>query len=347
LHERRKKITKLPSLRNLLDEEEEDKMDVDTGEEEVIPIAVQQEMEAEYERVQKLPPILRNRPIGIDSITSEEDKFRYDVSSRPDSASTDEYESTPLEKFGEAMLRGMGWKPGAPVGLNSTEIVPIRTFVKRPDRLGLGAAPDEPEAKKRPKGWVPKQGESRDPPPIMVLPKGPDGRVRHVREIDEKLVPLKRPFYDGAPILIKKGEHKGLEGTLVKKSADGSALIVLKNEEKLVVSLAHLHQIDGDIDYVSEGEEPEKELEQPKEVRDTSPSKSQDRDRDRERNHQDGNGKHSDNGRKNDGDKQRSDDRKRKRDDKSEDRKRKRSKYDSDEEDKKKKKDKYKSKEPI
>jgi len=148
----------------------------------------------EYDMLMKLPPMLRNRVPGLELIANETDKFKFDVLSRPDSAGIEDYERIPLENFGEAMLRGMGWKPGDPVGLNATESVKVKTYVKRPDRLGLGATPKEPEAKKRPKGWIPKQGESREPAPIMVLPKGKDGRVRHVRDIDEKLIPLKKRF---------------------------------------------------------------------------------------------------------------------------------------------------------
>jgi hypothetical protein len=33
-----------------------------------------------------------------------------------------------------------------------------------------------------------KPGESREPKPILVAPVGPDGRVRHMVSIDEKLV---------------------------------------------------------------------------------------------------------------------------------------------------------------
>ena len=50
----------------------------------------------------------------------------------------------------------------------------------------------------------------------MVLPKGKDGRVRHVRTLDEELVPLKAPFYDGAPVFVKKGVHRGMRGTIVE-----------------------------------------------------------------------------------------------------------------------------------
>lgn len=42
--------------------------------------------------------------------------FRRDVVQRPDEASLDEYERTPIGLFGAAMLRGMGWKDGEAIG---------------------------------------------------------------------------------------------------------------------------------------------------------------------------------------------------------------------------------------
>ncbi len=45
----------------------------------------------------------------------------------------DDYEATPIEAFGEALLRGMGWQPGAAGGTK------IHEPKRRPDGLGLGA----------------------------------------------------------------------------------------------------------------------------------------------------------------------------------------------------------------
>ena len=86
----------------------------------------------------------------------------------------DAYEAMPVEAFGDALLRGMGWAEGKPVGRNSTarprrrnrnrprapaaradsrrELPPPRRqvvvkpieYLARPTRLGLGAAPAPP-----------------------------------------------------------------------------------------------------------------------------------------------------------------------------------------------------------
>ncbi|KAK9451676.1 DExH-box splicing factor binding site-domain-containing protein [Limtongia smithiae] len=43
---------------------------------------------------------------------SEDEAYRQDIESRPDAPSLDAYESMPVEAFGFALLRGMGWKEG-------------------------------------------------------------------------------------------------------------------------------------------------------------------------------------------------------------------------------------------
>lgn len=52
---------------------------------------------------------------------SETDKFRHDVSLRPDEAGLDAYERVPIESFGKAALMGMGWRPGKGIGLTNIQ----------------------------------------------------------------------------------------------------------------------------------------------------------------------------------------------------------------------------------
>ncbi|KAL3481660.1 DExH-box splicing factor binding site-domain-containing protein [Aspergillus californicus] len=74
----------------------------------------------------------------------ETDSFRADIASRPESASLDQYNAIPVEDFGAALLRGMGWKDGQTVGKDygssksnksKTPHVPAR----HPGFLGIGA----------------------------------------------------------------------------------------------------------------------------------------------------------------------------------------------------------------
>ncbi|KAL8656911.1 MAG: hypothetical protein Q9226_002446 [Calogaya cf. arnoldii] len=70
---------------------------------------------------------------------NEDDHFRSDVSSRPDSASLDDYARVPVEEFGMGMLRGMGWKEGEEVGKRKNQISKPRLVERRPALLGIGA----------------------------------------------------------------------------------------------------------------------------------------------------------------------------------------------------------------
>lgn len=46
----------------------------------------------------------------MENFEDENDKFRHDLSLRPDECTLEDYERVPIEDFGAAMLRGMGWK---------------------------------------------------------------------------------------------------------------------------------------------------------------------------------------------------------------------------------------------
>lgn len=74
--------------------------------------------------------------------TNEDDRFKADVASRPDVASLDDYAATPVEEFGAALLRGMGWKDGEAVGKRRAGVpAPKKPVLKerRPNLLGIGA----------------------------------------------------------------------------------------------------------------------------------------------------------------------------------------------------------------
>ena len=70
---------------------------------------------------------------------NEDDMFRNDVASRPDMASLDAYAAVPVEEFGAALLRGMGWKEGDAVGRRKEQISKPKVIERRPALLGIGA----------------------------------------------------------------------------------------------------------------------------------------------------------------------------------------------------------------
>ncbi|KAF9976611.1 hypothetical protein BGZ73_008214 [Actinomortierella ambigua] len=84
--------------------------------------------------------------------------FQNDLDQLPDEATLEDYEKVPVEEFGAALLRGMGWK-GDEKG--SSPVL----YQQRPALLGLGAKPKEPEPVT--KKYI-KPGESRKPAPVRM-----------------------------------------------------------------------------------------------------------------------------------------------------------------------------------
>lgn len=70
---------------------------------------------------------------------SEEDMFRHDVDTRPDEPSLTDYATMPVQEFGAAMLRGMGWKDGMGVGRKRNGPTSAPSIQRRAALLGLGA----------------------------------------------------------------------------------------------------------------------------------------------------------------------------------------------------------------
>eukprot|EP01018_Ginkgo_biloba_P012883 Gb_22528 [translate_table: standard] len=77
----------------------------------------------------------------------EKRRFREDIKFLPEEVSPDAYERMPVEEFGEAVLRGMGWSECRGIGLNAKEPVAPFQFARRVGRLGLGATLGPPRDK--------------------------------------------------------------------------------------------------------------------------------------------------------------------------------------------------------
>lgn len=61
-----------------------------------------------------IPLIMQNKvPEGYE--TDE----KMDVSLRPEESTLEDYDRIPIERFGLAMLKGMGWKEGDAIGINN------------------------------------------------------------------------------------------------------------------------------------------------------------------------------------------------------------------------------------
>ncbi len=108
---------------------------------------------------------LRNHP------EDETDAFRRDVLTRPAESTLDDYAATPIEAFGEALLRGMGWNPDTSKGTK------IHVPKRRPDVLGLGAT-----AKAEDTTNGSKLGQKKRPDPSKRAGRGYVPVIRKERE---------------------------------------------------------------------------------------------------------------------------------------------------------------------
>jgi hypothetical protein len=71
-------------------------------------------------------------------VQTEEEAFLNDLHNAPDAPTLEAYEATPIEGFGAALLRGMGWKDGEAIGKNGAAAKP-KEVKRRPALLGIGA----------------------------------------------------------------------------------------------------------------------------------------------------------------------------------------------------------------
>lgn len=70
---------------------------------------------------------------------TEGDAYKQDVEELPDVASLEDYARIPVEQFGAAMLRGMGWKDGTAASKHGKGLVQPYLPEARPALLGIGA----------------------------------------------------------------------------------------------------------------------------------------------------------------------------------------------------------------
>lgn len=168
-----------------------------------------------------VPLIMQNKPPTLEG--REEDELA-DVELRPEQSTLDDYEAMPIEVFGEAVLKGMGWKKGEAIGKTNKGLAEPIEFIPRLGGLGLGAAPRPQEKPERRR--IRKPGEEERKPRGPYVDK--DGRVRHVKRVGEE-IPEQSPegFAVGKFARVLKGPHKDLSGKIVAVDED-SARVVLR-----------------------------------------------------------------------------------------------------------------------
>ncbi|KAJ8259254.1 hypothetical protein COCON_G00182660 [Conger conger] len=145
-----------------------------------------------------IPLLMQNQaPDGL------EDGDQVKVDLRPESSTAADYDSVPVEAYGMAMLKGMGWKEGEGIGRTFKQDVKPIEHQLRPKGLGLGADRSalkdlEPAGPRRP----PKPGQEKD-------------------KDEEALV-----LGPGGCVLVQSGAHKDLYGKIEGLDPDNARLMV-------------------------------------------------------------------------------------------------------------------------
>ena len=138
-----------------------------------------------------IPLLMQNKvPEGFET----DDKL--DVGLRPDEPDDADYEQIPIEQFGLAMLRGMGWKEGEGIGKTGKVVAPVEAHL-RPKGLGLGA--DRSQAAHKDK-----KNDQKDA-----------GR-------EEEVLELKKGSY----CVILNGKHKDLYGVVEGFDEDNARTVI-------------------------------------------------------------------------------------------------------------------------
>ncbi|GAB1609063.1 G-patch domain and KOW motifs-containing protein-like [Argonauta hians] len=141
-----------------------------------------------------IPLLLQNQiPSGFE--TDE----KLDVSLRPNEPDDIEYDAIPIEHFGKAMLRGMGWKDGEGIGKNKKLVTPA-DVVLRPKGMGLGADKSAVKQLNHNKNHHKKKGDDDDDSPLVLK--------------------------NGSHCVVEKGASKGLYGTVIGIDEDNARVLV-------------------------------------------------------------------------------------------------------------------------
>lgn len=70
--------------------------------------------------------------------SNEHSAYMHDISILPSDVDANDYVKVPVEKYGEALLRGMGWKDGEAISSHGLK-EPLLPKARATGRLGLGA----------------------------------------------------------------------------------------------------------------------------------------------------------------------------------------------------------------
>ncbi|EGD73222.1 hypothetical protein PTSG_04937 [Salpingoeca rosetta] len=190
-----------------------------TLEQRAIEAILSSKEDVQKEEIDAIPLLMRNRAPGTEQAQTDDEKFKMDVAQRPDESKLDDYDRVPVDAFGAAMLRGMGWKEGEAIGGTFQGLIEPIEYVPRMNRLGLGATRDlelKPDYKHMAKKYI-KPGEKRTSVSQVSAKIGADGRARNIKRAseqvyEEEVVRMQR----GAYVFVVSGAHEGHAGTITR-----------------------------------------------------------------------------------------------------------------------------------
>lgn len=139
-------------------------------------------IETEKKKVDLIIPAAEFEEEQGDAPLTEEDAYRRAIRAAPDVSTLEDYERVPVEEFGAALLRGMGWKEG------NTQKRP-KEVKRRQNLLGLGAT--ELQGAEELGAWVQKSDTKRlnsgdSKRPVERRPKANEYREREERKKESR-----------------------------------------------------------------------------------------------------------------------------------------------------------------
>jgi hypothetical protein len=132
---------------------------------------------------------------------SEEQAFERDYQSAPDMASLADYDRVPVEEFGAALLRGMGWKDGEGIGANrGKKLESTKIPKRRPALLGIGAKEEAAVAEEmgawgKAARYGGKNGEIKIYNPVLLRDKR-TGEMLTEEEVEKRKAQEERQKYE-------------------------------------------------------------------------------------------------------------------------------------------------------
>ena len=188
--------------------------------------------------------------IGRSLAEKELQAFKEDLADLPEQATLDDYESMPIEDFGAAMLRGMGWEEGSPSARTRRGWSLRWSSCRGPGAWASARSPPPPPSNPR---RVLKPGETRDAPAEMVLADAGrrEGKLKNVKTLDEKLVKREAPGpREGKTMRVVEGRHRGVVGRVLgvtkeEGRSDRARLELASSGEVISVRCSELAEMDA------------------------------------------------------------------------------------------------------